>query len=311
MPLQSGSDRILAAMHRGYNTARYRDKLALARDLIPDLSVSTDIIVGFPGETEDDFPATLDMVERSEFDQAFMFIFSPRPGTRAAAMVEHFVPARGDSRSDSIGWSTLQNRISLERNQAMVGRVEVLAEGPSRKDPTWPPPGPAAASSCMCLAASPPGHFLEVEITAAAPHHLIGNRLTRIVAMLGPTASGKSEVALELAAKRNGSRSCRSTACRCIGGWTSAPPSRLLPSGRGPPLHDRSGRTRHRVHRGRVSTRSETVARHHEDEVLIVGRLGPCISARSSIRSTFLPPIGSCALRWRTDRGSGCATDRR
>ena len=103
LPLQSGSDRILAAMHRGYNTARYWEKLSLARAKIPDLSVSTDIIVGFPGETEEDFAATLALVAEARFDQAFMFIFSPRPGTRAAEMTDHFVPHEV-IRSGSTDW---------------------------------------------------------------------------------------------------------------------------------------------------------------------------------------------------------------
>ncbi|MGH9896642.1 MAG: tRNA (N6-isopentenyl adenosine(37)-C2)-methylthiotransferase MiaB, partial [bacterium] len=81
LPLQSGSDRVLAAMHRGYNTKRYWDKLTMARDLIPDLSVSTDIIVGFPGETEEDFEETLSLVEEVRYDAAYMFQYSPRPGT--------------------------------------------------------------------------------------------------------------------------------------------------------------------------------------------------------------------------------------
>ncbi|MCA1735163.1 MAG: tRNA (N6-isopentenyl adenosine(37)-C2)-methylthiotransferase MiaB [Actinobacteria bacterium] len=134
LPLQSGSDRILAAMHRGYNSARYLDKLSLARDLMPDLSVSTDVIVGFPGETESDFQATLDLVREIGFDSAFMFIFSPRPGTRAADMVDDFVPA--GVISERFGrLVAIQNASSLRRNQEMVGRTyEVLTwqTGPCR-----------------------------------------------------------------------------------------------------------------------------------------------------------------------------------
>ena len=93
-PLQSGSDRILAAMHRGYNRRKYLDRLAMARDIIPGLAVSTDIIVGFPGETDADFDLTMEVVEEARFDQAFMFIFSPRPGTAAAEMESAFVSRR-------------------------------------------------------------------------------------------------------------------------------------------------------------------------------------------------------------------------
>jgi tRNA-2-methylthio-N6-dimethylallyladenosine synthase len=174
LPLQSGSDRVLAAMHRGYNVDRYRQKLEMARATIPDLAVSTDIIVGFPGESEEDFKATLDMVEESRFDQAFMFIFSPRPGTRAAEMTDRFVPpAEIKDRFDRL--VEVQNRISLEANHSRVGRVEeILVEGPSKKDP-----GVAAARTrggklVHVEGSWPAGTFLSTEIIAAAPHHLVG-----------------------------------------------------------------------------------------------------------------------------------------
>src|SRR2546423_1898179 len=93
LPLQSGSDRVLAAMHRGYTAKRYLEKLALARDAVADLAVTTDIIVGFPGETEDDFEQTLEVAAAAEYDSAYTFIFSPRPGTEAASMVDAFVDA--------------------------------------------------------------------------------------------------------------------------------------------------------------------------------------------------------------------------
>ncbi|MCL1599651.1 MAG: tRNA (N6-isopentenyl adenosine(37)-C2)-methylthiotransferase MiaB, partial [Actinomycetia bacterium] len=85
-PLQSGSDRILAAMHRGYTAGRFLEKLEMMRSIVPNLAASTDVIVGFPGETEADFAATLEVMEAARFDNAFMFQFSPRPGTPAAEM---------------------------------------------------------------------------------------------------------------------------------------------------------------------------------------------------------------------------------
>ena len=88
-PLQSGSDRVLAAMHRGYTAERYLERLVEARRTVPDLAVSTDIIVGFPGETDDDFARTLEVAVEARFDDAFTFIFSPRPGTEAASMTDH------------------------------------------------------------------------------------------------------------------------------------------------------------------------------------------------------------------------------
>ncbi len=90
-PLQSGSDRVLALMHRGYTGERYLERLAQARATIPDLAVSTDIIVGFPGETEEDFERTLEVAAAAEYDYAYTFIFSPREGTEAAAMEADFV----------------------------------------------------------------------------------------------------------------------------------------------------------------------------------------------------------------------------
>ncbi|MFN2487806.1 MAG: tRNA (N6-isopentenyl adenosine(37)-C2)-methylthiotransferase MiaB [Acidimicrobiia bacterium] len=174
LPLQSGSDRILAAMHRGYNSARYLDKLSLARDLMPDLSVSTDVIVGFPGETESDFQATLDLVREIGFDSAFMFIFSPRPGTRAADMVDDFVPA--GVISERFGrLVAIQNASSLRRNQEMVGRTyEVLTEGPSRKDPHVATTRTRGGKLVHVEGQFPAGEFFDTEIVTAAPHHLFG-----------------------------------------------------------------------------------------------------------------------------------------
>src|SRR6266511_4610962 len=91
LPLQAGSDRTLARMHRGYTAQRYLDRLGAARDAIPDLAVTTDIIVGFPGETDDDFERTLEVVDAARYDAAYTFVFSPRPGTPAAAMTDDFI----------------------------------------------------------------------------------------------------------------------------------------------------------------------------------------------------------------------------
>ncbi len=169
LPLQSGSDRILSAMRRGYNTQRYLEKLALARELIPDLSVSTDIIVGFPSETESDFEATLDLVREVEFDSAYMFIFSPRPGTRAAAMVEDFIP--GDVISERFARLVeIQNASSLKRNQEMVGRsYEVLGEGPSRKDPDVATTRTRGGKLVHLRGQVAPGEFRQAEVVSASP----------------------------------------------------------------------------------------------------------------------------------------------
>ncbi|MCU1489539.1 MAG: miaB, partial [Acidimicrobiaceae bacterium] len=135
LPLQSGSDRVLAAMRRGYTTSRYFERLAAARAAIEDLAVTTDLIVGFPGETEQDFEETLEFVAEARYDSAFTFIFSPRPGTRAATMEDQYVPAETISERFA-RLAIVIERSALQANRARVGRLEeALVEGPSRKDP--------------------------------------------------------------------------------------------------------------------------------------------------------------------------------
>ena len=131
-PLQSGSDRVLALMHRGYTAERYLERLADARRAVPDLAVSTDIIVGFPGETDADFERTLEVAAAAEYDYAYMFIFSPRPGTEAAddGRIDFVDPAVAGER-----FQRLQDRRralgAAPSHEARVGRVEeVLVEGP-------------------------------------------------------------------------------------------------------------------------------------------------------------------------------------
>src|SRR5689334_1324197 len=123
LPLQSGSDRTLARMHRGYTAERYLERLAAARAAIPDLAVTTDIIVGFPGETDDDFARTLEVAAEAEYDAAYTFVFSPRPGTEAAAMVDEFVPADvAQARMQEL--VDVVERNGLRKHQARVGKVE-------------------------------------------------------------------------------------------------------------------------------------------------------------------------------------------
>jgi tRNA-2-methylthio-N6-dimethylallyladenosine synthase len=135
LPLQSGSSRILKAMRRTYNRQRYLERVALIREHVPDAALTTDIIVGFPGESEDDFRQTLEVAEEVAYDGAFTFIFSPRRGTEAAAMSEGVVP-------HPVKVERMQRLVELvqrkarERAQRFVGRtLEVLVEGPSRSDP--------------------------------------------------------------------------------------------------------------------------------------------------------------------------------
>jgi tRNA-2-methylthio-N6-dimethylallyladenosine synthase len=133
-PLQSGSDRVLSLMHRGYTAEKYLARLAEARALIPDLAATTDIIVGFPGETEEDFQQTMDVAAQAMFDSAYLFIFSPREGTQAATMQEQFVDAEvaGD-RYNRI--KVVLDRTALIKHQERIGRVEeVIVEGVNKRD---------------------------------------------------------------------------------------------------------------------------------------------------------------------------------
>jgi tRNA-2-methylthio-N6-dimethylallyladenosine synthase len=174
-PLQSGSDRILAAMHRGYNRRKYLDRLDMARETISGLAVSTDVIVGFPGETEQDFELTLEVVEEARFDSAFMFIFSPRPGTAAASMTADFVP--DEVVRERFGrLSELQNRISGEKNADLLGaQVEVLSEGPSRKNQGVATTRTRTGKVVHVGGDYRAGTFLDVKIEESHQHHLLGS----------------------------------------------------------------------------------------------------------------------------------------
>jgi tRNA-2-methylthio-N6-dimethylallyladenosine synthase len=135
LPLQSGSARILKAMRRTYTPERYLRLVDELRAAIPDLALGTDIIVGFPGETEDDFRATLELVEQVGYDSAFTFVYSPRAGTEAAAVQAQVPHETKIERMERL--VDLVQRLAHTRNQARVGLLEeVLVEGPSRTDPT-------------------------------------------------------------------------------------------------------------------------------------------------------------------------------
>jgi tRNA-2-methylthio-N6-dimethylallyladenosine synthase len=133
LPLQAGSDRVLAAMHRGYTIAGYRAVLEKIKKNISPVGLTTDIMVGFPGETDRDFQQTLEMMQAVEFDNAFMFKYSPRPGTAAAARPDD-VP-ESDKAARLTELITLQNRISGQTSRRYIGTtVEVLVAGPSKKN---------------------------------------------------------------------------------------------------------------------------------------------------------------------------------
>ncbi|MCO1660842.1 tRNA (N6-isopentenyl adenosine(37)-C2)-methylthiotransferase MiaB [Pseudonocardia humida] len=180
MPLQSGSDDVLRRMRRSYRSQRYLAILDEVRESIPDAAITTDIIVGFPGETEDDFAATLDVVRRARFSSAFTFQYSPRPGTPAAALPDQLPKAVVQERYERL--VALQEEISWAGNRAQEGRVvEVLvAAGEGRKDSeTRRLSGRARDGRLVHFApggaAVRPGDVVEVEIGYGAPHHLVAD----------------------------------------------------------------------------------------------------------------------------------------
>jgi tRNA-2-methylthio-N6-dimethylallyladenosine synthase len=170
-PLQSGSDAVLRRMRRSYRSARYLRWLDRIRDGVPGVAVTTDLIVGFPGETEADFEGTLRVVEAAQFDAAFTFQYSPRPGTPAATMEGQVPKEVVQERFDRL--VALQERISQQRNDAYVGRrVEVLVEGQGRKGNLR---GRTRTNKLVHAPGDlPAGTFADVLITEAHPHHVIG-----------------------------------------------------------------------------------------------------------------------------------------
>jgi tRNA-2-methylthio-N6-dimethylallyladenosine synthase len=178
LPLQSGSSRVLKAMRRTYNRERYLDRVAMIRELVPDCAITTDIIVGFPGETDADFEETMEVVEQVRYDSAFTFIFSPRRGTLAADLPDH-VPhevksARMERLVDAV------QRHATERAQRFVGRtMEVLVEGPSRTDPDKLRGRIRHNKTINFTGVAEPGELTEVEVSAATSTTLAGEERLR------------------------------------------------------------------------------------------------------------------------------------
>jgi tRNA-2-methylthio-N6-dimethylallyladenosine synthase len=168
-PLQSGSDRLLKLMRRSYRSDRYLSWVRRIREAVPGIAFSTDIIVGFPGETEDDFAGTMRVVEEARFDSAYTFQYSPRPGTVAGTWDDQVPKEVVQERFDRL--VALQERISLERNREYVGRTaELLVEGTGRKG------GVQGRTRTNKIAhfdgEARPGEFLDVVVERAHPHHL-------------------------------------------------------------------------------------------------------------------------------------------
>ncbi|GAB2501981.1 tRNA (N6-isopentenyl adenosine(37)-C2)-methylthiotransferase MiaB [Promicromonospora xylanilytica] len=225
MPLQSGSDRILRAMRRSYRSEKFLGILDRVRAAMPDASITTDIIVGFPGETEEDFAETLRVVEASRFSSAFSFQYSPRPGTPAATMADQLPKAVVQERFERL--LALQERIGAEEAQRQVGRtLEVLvAEGSGKKDGAMhrlsgraednrlvhfglPRPSAGPDDGALDLTGAPvslddprlsavvpdglprPGDVVTATVTKAAPHHLIADPVATGPLVVRRTRSG-------------------------------------------------------------------------------------------------------------------------
>ncbi|WP_215546147.1 tRNA (N6-isopentenyl adenosine(37)-C2)-methylthiotransferase MiaB [Amycolatopsis sp. CA-230715] len=184
MPLQSGSDRVLKEMRRSYRSARFLSILDKVRDGMPDAAITTDIIVGFPGETEEDFQATLDVVREARFSSAFTFQYSKRPGTPAAEMPGQLPKEVVQERYDRL--VALQDDVAWQENKKLVGRkVELLvATGEGRKDAeTHRMSGRARDGRLVHFTpvggaidrAVRPGDIVETVVTYGAPHHLVAD----------------------------------------------------------------------------------------------------------------------------------------
>jgi tRNA-2-methylthio-N6-dimethylallyladenosine synthase len=173
LPLQSGSSPVLKRMRRTYTRERYLDRVALIREHVPDCALTTDIIVGFPGETEADFEQTLSLADEVAYDGAFTFIYSPRRGTEAATLsdqIPHEVKVERLERLVEV----IQRR-ALERAQRFVGRtLDVLVEGPSRTDPTRLRGRSRHNKVVNFTGLAAPGELVEVEVTGATSQTLSG-----------------------------------------------------------------------------------------------------------------------------------------
>jgi tRNA-2-methylthio-N6-dimethylallyladenosine synthase len=181
LPLQSGSSRVLKTMRRTYSRERYLQLVDDLRAGIPDLALTTDIIVGFPGETEDDFRETIEVVEEVGFDGAFTFVYSPRAGTEAAAMPDQVPDESKRERIEHL--VEVVQRVAAERNAQRIGTVEeVLVEGASRTDPELLRGRTRRNTTVNFSGDAAPGDLVPVEIAAATSTTLSGTHLAAAAA---------------------------------------------------------------------------------------------------------------------------------
>ena len=168
LPLQAGSSAVLKRMRRTYTRERFLDRVALIREHVPDCAITTDIIVGFPGETEADFEETLEVAEQVGFDGAFTFIYSPRRGTEAAEFVDDFIPHEVCVERMERLVEVIQRR-ARERAQRFVGRtLDVLVEGVSRAR-RGPPPRPHVATTRSSTSTASPSRARSSRSRSPAP----------------------------------------------------------------------------------------------------------------------------------------------
>jgi tRNA-2-methylthio-N6-dimethylallyladenosine synthase len=181
LPVQSGSDPVLARMARDYGVAEYEALAERLRARVPGIALSTDVIVGFPGETDDDFAATEALLGRVRYDSAFLFRYSAREGTRAAKWADDVPDAEKARRLERL--IALQEEISAERYRRFVGRdVEVLVEGPARRPNGWMTGKSADMKAVVFPGPAVPGTLVRVRVEAATSHTLTGQQAVREVA---------------------------------------------------------------------------------------------------------------------------------
>jgi tRNA-2-methylthio-N6-dimethylallyladenosine synthase len=179
LPVQSGSDRVLRAMRRFYSVERYKERVRALRQARPDIAFSTDFIVGFPGETEEDFLGTLALAEEVRYDNVYAFIFSPRPGTAAAEREDPTPASEKLARLSRL--QKLSQRVTEELHAADVGQIkEILIEGPSKKDPSRLTGRTSQNVPCHVHGPYRAGQTLRVRITHSALTHLIGEPLESV-----------------------------------------------------------------------------------------------------------------------------------